>query len=144
MHTWKIPTCSHTHIEHTHMCQLEYTHTHTQNILTCTPRIVSTELSLSFGPQQVPTCVVEHRHLHTYNTLTYSHAHIELNPVESCRSFSPQQADRNPPPPPRGFPIYYVHQEPCVRGPPKKHLVQILQGGSSYSRSRFLMREHSK
>jgi len=47
------------------------------------------------------------------------------------------------PPPPGGFPIYYVpYQEPCVRGPPSKHLVQILRGGSCCTR--FLMREHSK
>jgi len=32
--------------------------------------------------------------------------------------------------------------EPCVRGPPSKNLVQILRGGSSYTR--FLMRQHSK
>ena len=57
------------------------------------------------------------------------------------------------PPPPGGFPIYYVPssrtvcqrtppEEPCVRGPLPKILVQILLGGSSYTR--FLMREHSK
>ena len=47
-------------------------------------------------------------------------------------------------PPPRGGLLLtmFPHQEPCVRGPPSKHLVQILRGGSSYSR--FLMREHSK
>ena len=35
----------------------------------------------------------------------------------------------------------FPHQEPCVRGPPSRHLVQILRGGSSYTR--LLMREHS-
>jgi len=47
-------------------------------------------------------------------------------------------------PPPRGgflFPMFN-HQEPCVRKPPSKNLVQILRGGSSYTR--FLVREHSK
>jgi len=38
----------------------------------------------------------------------------------------------------------FPHQEPWVRPPPSKNLYQVLQGGSSYSRSRFLMREHSK
>ena len=36
----------------------------------------------------------------------------------------------------------FLHQEPCVRGPPSKDLYQVLRGGSSYTR--FLMREHSK
>ena len=46
--------------------------------------------------------------------------------------------------PPRGVFLFtmFPHQEPCVRGPPSKNLVQILRGGSSYTR--FLMREHSK
>jgi len=50
--------------------------------------------------------------------------------------------ERNPPL--RGGFLFtmFPHQEPCVRGPPSKHLVQILRGGSSYTR--FLMREHSK
>ena len=55
--------------------------------------------------------------------------------------------DRKKPPPPRGFLFtmfraLFPHQEPWVRGPPSKHLVQILWGGSSSSG--FLMREHSK
>jgi len=51
--------------------------------------------------------------------------------------------DRKKPPPPGGFPIYYVpSSRPWVRGPPSKNLYQVLRGGSSYSR--FLMREHSK
>ena len=47
-------------------------------------------------------------------------------------------------PPPRGGFLFtmFPHQEPCVRGPPSKNPVQILRGGSSYTR--FLMREHSK
>ena len=46
--------------------------------------------------------------------------------------------------PPQGGFLFtmFPHQEPCVRGPPSKNLVQILRGGSSYTR--FLMREHSK
>ena len=46
--------------------------------------------------------------------------------------------------PPRGgfLLTMFPDQEPCVRGPPSKNLVQILRGGSSYTR--FLMREHSK
>jgi len=46
------------------------------------------------------------------------------------------------PPPPRGGFLFtmFPHQEPCVRGPPSKNRVQILRGGSSYTR--FLMREH--
>jgi len=40
------------------------------------------------------------------------------------------------------YSLCFPHQEPWVRGPPSKHLVQIVRGGSSYSR--FLMREHSK
>ena len=46
--------------------------------------------------------------------------------------------------PPRGGFLFtmFLYQEPCVRGPPSKNLVQILRGGSSYTR--FLMREHSK
>ena len=51
--------------------------------------------------------------------------------------------DRKKPPPPGGFPIYYVpSSRPWVRGPPSKNLYQVLRGGSSYSR--FLMREHIK
>jgi len=51
--------------------------------------------------------------------------------------------DRKKPPPPGGFPIYYVSSSRTVsERTPSKHLVQILRGGSSYSR--FLMREHSK
>jgi len=40
----------------------------------------------------------------------------------------------------------FPRQEPWVRGPPLKHLVQIFRGGSSYSRylKKKLMREHSK
>jgi len=50
--------------------------------------------------------------------------------------------DLKKPPPPGGFPSYYVPSpEPCISGPPSKNLVQILRGGSSYTR--FLMREHS-
>ena len=47
-------------------------------------------------------------------------------------------------PPSRGGILFtmFHHQEPCVRGPPSKNLVQILRGGSSYTW--FLMREHSK
>ena len=47
-------------------------------------------------------------------------------------------------PPHRGGFLFtmFPHQEPWVRGSPSKNLVQILRGGSSYSR--FLMREHSK
>jgi len=50
--------------------------------------------------------------------------------------------ERNPPP--RGGFLFtmFPHQEPCVRGPPSQHLVQILRGRSTYTR--FLMREHSK
>jgi len=50
--------------------------------------------------------------------------------------------ERNPPP--RGGFLFTMlpHQEPWLRGPPSKYLVQILRGGSSYSR--FLMREHIK
>jgi len=50
--------------------------------------------------------------------------------------------ERNPHP--RGGFLFtiFIHQEPCVRGPPSKNLVQIRRGGSSYTR--FLMREHSK
>jgi len=36
----------------------------------------------------------------------------------------------------------FPNQEPGGRGPPSKHLVQILRGGSSSSG--FLIREHSK
>jgi len=51
--------------------------------------------------------------------------------------------DRKKPPPRGGFLFtMFPHQEPCVRGPPSKNLVQILRGGSSYSR--FLMREYCK
>jgi len=52
----------------------------------------------------------------------------------------PNLIERNPPP--RGGFLFtmFPHQEPWVRGPPSKHLVQILRGGSSYSR--LLMREH--
>ena len=53
------------------------------------------------------------------------------------------QVDRKKSPPPGGFLFtMFPHQESCVRGPPSKNLVQILRGGSSYTR--FLMREHSK
>ena len=40
------------------------------------------------------------------------------------------------PPPPRGVFLFtmFPDQEPCVRGPPSKNLVQILRGGSSYTR----------
>ena len=50
--------------------------------------------------------------------------------------------ERNPPP--RGVFLFtmFPHQQPCVRGPPSTNLVQILRGGSSYTR--FLMRELSK
>jgi len=42
-----------------------------------------------------------------------------------------------------GFPfIVFPDQEPGGRGPPTKHLVQILRGGSSSSG--FLIKEHSK
>ena len=46
-------------------------------------------------------------------------------------------------PPPRGGFVFtmFPHQEPCARGPPSKHLVQILRGGSSSSG--FLIREHN-
>jgi len=39
-------------------------------------------------------------------------------------------------PPPRGGFVFtmFPDQEPCVRGPPSKNLVQILRGGSSYAR----------
>jgi len=36
----------------------------------------------------------------------------------------------------------FLHQEPCVRGPPSKNLVHMIRKGSSHIR--FLMREHSK
>ena len=47
-------------------------------------------------------------------------------------------------PPPRGGFLFtmFSHQVLCVGGPPSKNLVQILRGGSAYTR--FLMREHSK
>jgi len=50
--------------------------------------------------------------------------------------------ERNPPPRGGFLFIMFPDQEPCVRGPPSKNLVQILRGGSSYTR--LLMREHSK
>jgi len=36
---------------------------------------------------------------------------------------------------PRGGFLFtmFPHQEPCVRGPPSKHLVHISRGGSSYT-----------
>jgi len=42
---------------------------------------------------------------------------------------------------PRGGFLFtmFPHQEPCVQGPPSKNMVQILRGGSSYTR--FLIRE---
>ena len=45
--------------------------------------------------------------------------------------------------PPQGGFLFtmFPHQEPWVRGPPSKHLVQIFRGRSSYSQ--ILMREHS-
>jgi len=47
------------------------------------------------------------------------------------------------PPPGGGCPIYmFSRHELWVRGPPLKHLIRILRGGSSYSR--FLMREHNR
>jgi len=36
----------------------------------------------------------------------------------------------------------FPHREPCVRGPPRRNIWQILRGGSYYTG--FLMREHSK
>jgi len=50
--------------------------------------------------------------------------------------------ERNPPP--RGGFLFsmFPDQEPCARGPPWKNKVQILRGGSSYTR--FLIMEHSK
>jgi len=41
--------------------------------------------------------------------------------------------------PPRGGFLFtmFLHQEPCVRGPPSKNLLQILQGGSSSHGSRW-------
>ena len=54
--------------------------------------------------------------------------------------------DRRKPPPPGTPPLrggflftMFPNQEPGGRGPPSKHMVQILQGGSSSSR--FLIRE---
>jgi len=59
----------------------------------------------------------------------------------SCAVSNREFIERTPPP--RGgfvFPMF-PHQEPCVRGPPSKNLVQILRRGSSYTR--LLIREHS-
>jgi len=53
------------------------------------------------------------------------------------------KVDRKKPPPLGGFPICYIPSSRTVcKRTPSKNLVQILQGGSSYTR--FLMREHSK
>jgi len=49
--------------------------------------------------------------------------------------------ERNPPPR-GGFMFTIPNQEPWVRGPPWKNLVQIRGGKSAYTR--FFMREHSK
>jgi len=46
-------------------------------------------------------------------------------------------------PPPRGGFLFTVfpYQEPCVRGPPSKNLVQILRGGGSYTRFLIIRQE---
>jgi len=64
----------------------------------------------------------------------YRDSLVERNP--------PNRGGLNPPPPGGFLFTMFPRQEPCVRGPPSKNLIQILRGGSSYTQ--FLMREHSK
>ena len=74
------------------------------------------------------------RHRFTYSSAAYSSARHA--------SFVITLIERNPPPWGGFLFTMFPHQELRVRGPPSKNLVQILRGGSSYTR--FLMREHSK
>jgi len=53
--------------------------------------------------------------------------------ILSCVWFALPHIDRTPPPPRRGFRFtMFPHQEPCVRGPPSKNLVQILRGAGFF------------
>jgi len=80
-----------------------------------------------------------------FHKLTH-HTYLDGHLGQSGTRYRPQfyKVGLLPSPPPQGGFVFtmFPHQEPCVRGPPSKNLVQILPGGSSYLRP--LIREHSK
>ena len=67
-----------------------------------------------------------------------------LQGTVTFETVSQERVDRKNPPPPQGGFLFtmFLGQEHGVRGPPSKHLYQLLRGGSSSSG--FLIREHSK
>ena len=95
----------------------------------------------SYSSTAVDLCVIAVRSLFDLEHMNLSDR-LYLH-VISTRFLCDTNLIERTPPPGGGFLFtMFPHQKPWVRGPPSKHLVQILRGRSSYSR--FLMREHSK
>jgi len=104
-----------------------------QSVALCCNLLQRVNVSLSFKEEMKEVCCSV---LHCVALCC-----IVLHCVAACECLTLSQGrdegtliERNPPP--RGGFLFtmFPHQELCVRGPPSKNLVQILRGGSSYTR----------